>query len=213
MTIGSIVRAYTAPFLVALPLLFGTLVVPSDADADVLSDATAEIELLIAEGRQEDAMSAARQFVRLVSDMTGFGVTNAQLIEGAATGFGVFEPRDSNVYMPGEAVNAYVEVFGFSLTSSDAGTNRLLFDVAFTLDSPGGEQMTDALIPMGEIQLESYSEPLDGYFHLTYRVSGADGAYNLRTQVTDRESGQVTEFVLPVVFETPDPPAEQSDKQ
>ena len=96
MTIGSIVRAYTAPFLVALPLLFGTLVVPRDADADVLSDATAEIELLIAEGRQEDAMSAARQFVRLVSDMTGFGVTNAQLIEGAATGFGVFEPRDSN---------------------------------------------------------------------------------------------------------------------
>jgi hypothetical protein len=60
--------------------------------------------------------------------------------------------------------------------------------------------MTDAMIPMGEVQLDSYSQPVDGFFHLTYRVTGAEGPFTLRTRVVDRASGQTAEFSLPVVF-------------
>ena len=147
-----------------------------------------------------EAVAAARLFLRHVTLETGFGVTNARLTVTPAEGFGMFEPRTDNHYRRGEPVYAYVEVYGFSMTPLANGANRLLFDVSFTLDSPDGRQMTDALIPMGEIQLDSYSQPVDGFFHLTYRVTGAEGPFTLRTQVVDRASGQSTEFTLPVVF-------------
>ncbi len=170
------------------------------AAGDSLTARAARIETLLAEGRSDEAIAAARGFMNSVTAQTGFGVTNAQLITGPATGFGVYEPRRSNLYMPGESVYAYVEVYGFSLSAQPEGINRLQFDVAFTLDSLDGQQMTEAMIPMGGIQLDSYSRPIDGFFHLTYRVSGARGAFNLRTTVTDRESGETAQFVLPVEF-------------
>ncbi|WP_323037854.1 hypothetical protein [Pararhodobacter sp.] len=174
---------------------------PAPRLAGPLTEAASAIELLIAQGQTREAVDAARDFMRAVTDLSGFGVTNAQLIASPATGFGIFEPRASNVYRIGDPVYAYVEVYGFSLTPQPSGVNQMRFDVAFTLDSPDGRQMTPELIPMGDIQLESYREPVDGYFHLTYRVTGAVGAFTLRTSVTDRESGQRAEFTLPVVFE------------
>ncbi|MCB1407027.1 MAG: hypothetical protein KDK01_12420 [Rhodobacteraceae bacterium] len=199
-------RRLVAPICFALAL-GGPLAGEHGARADTLSEAAHAIETLIAQGQSEDAVAAARQFLRRVTDQTGFGVTNARLIESPATGYGIYVPRESNTYLPGDPVYAYVEVYGFSLSSQRNGANRLMFDVAFTLDTPDGQQMTDAMIPMGEILLESFSEPVDGYFHLTYRVTGAEGAFNLRTRVTDRESGQSAEFVLPVVFAASTPQA------
>ena len=175
---------------------------PLMAGAQSLTQAAQAIESMLAEGRAEDAVTAARRFMRSVTDQAGFGVLNAQLTAGQAEGYGMYVPRADNVYTVGEPVFAYVEVYGFSMTALANGANRLLFDVSFTLDSPEGEQMTDAMIPMGEVQLDSYSRPVDGYFHLTYRVTGAEGAYRLRTQVVDRASGQRAEFTLPVVFQS-----------
>ena len=200
MTLGVLARAFVLPtVLVACVGALAVLAVPK-AHAQTLTEIADDIETLIEQGRNEDAMRAARGFLRSVTDLTGFGVTNARLISSPATGFGVYEPRDSNVYMPGEPVYAYVEVYGFSLSRQPTGSNRLLFDVSFTLDSLDGQQMTDAMIAMGDIQLESYSEPIDGFFHLTYRVTGALGAYSLRTSVTDRASGQTAQFTIPVEF-------------
>ena len=51
----------------------------------------------------------------------------------------------------------------------------------------------------------TFSDPIDGYFHLTYRVNGASGPFLLRTLVTDNASGQTAEFTLPVVFGDPMP--------
>ena len=171
--------------------------------AHPLQDAAARIEALLAAGQRAEAYAAGRAFLRQVTQATGFGVTNAHLTQGRAEGFGMFQPRADNVYLAGEPVEAYVEVYGFSLTPRPGNVNQLLFDVAFTLETPDGRQMTDSLVPMGAIQLDSRSSPLDGFFHLTYRVSGAVGAYALRTEVVDRASGQRAEFTLPVVFVDP----------
>jgi len=51
------------------------------------------------------------------------------------------------------------------------------------------------------VVLNTYSNPLDGYLNLTYRITGAQGPATLRTQITDRASGQMAEFMVPVVFE------------
>ncbi|MCC0079772.1 MAG: hypothetical protein H6899_07460 [Rhodobacter sp.] len=171
--------------------------------AHPLQAAAARIESLLAAGQRAEAYAAGRAFLRQVTQATGFGVTNAHLTQGQADGFGMFMPRPDNVYLAGEPVEAYVEVYGFSLTPRPGNVNQLLFDVSFTLITPDGRQMTDAMIPMGEIQLDSRSAPLDGFFHLTYRVTGAVGAYALRTEVVDRASGERAEFTLPVVFVDP----------
>ena len=210
MTIGSCIRTLYLPAFLGLATGFGGVPSPAAAQAGRLSDAAVMIEGMIAQGRDADAVAAARTFMRQVTQLAGFGVTNAHLTNSPATGYGIYELRGDNRYQPGEPVFAYVEVYGFSLTPQAMGTNQLLFDVTFTLLTPSGEQVTDAMISMGEIQLDSYSEPVDGYFHLTYRVTGITGAYDLRTVVTDRHSGQVSEFTLPVVFD--DAARPQADK-
>ena len=162
-----------------------------------------QIEALLARGQTAEALLAARRFMRLVTDSTGFGVTNALLTAAPAEGFGMYTPRANNIYRTDEPVYAYVEVFGFSMSPLADGANRLLFDVSFTLDSPDGRQLTDTMISMGEVMLDSYNQPIDGYFHLTYQVTGVTGPVSLRTLVVDRASGQRTEFRLPVEFLPP----------
>lgn len=180
--------------------LGAVLAAPLPLQAQDLQEAARNVQALIDTGRGPEAVAAARLFLRSVTDQVGFGVTNAQLTVAPAEGFGMFEPRPSNRFRLGEPIYAYVEVYGFTMSTLTNGANRLLFDVSFTLDSPEGEQMTDTLIPMGEVQLDSFSQPVDGFFHLTYRVTGAEGPFTLRTQVTDRATGQRAEFSLPVEF-------------
>lgn len=170
------------------------------ARAQSLSAAASAIETQLAQGQREEAVVAARRFLRMVTDQAGLGVTNVRLTTAPAEGFGVYQPRETNIYREGEPVYAYVEVYGFSLSPLANGGNRLLFDVSFTLDDLDGNPVTEQMIPMGEVRLDSYSRPVDGYFHLTYRVTGVVGQYRLRTVVTDRASGQRVEFVLPVEF-------------
>lgn len=181
------------------------------ANPRALPDAATRIEAMLARGQTDEALAAARDFLRQVTGRIGFGVTNARLTATPAEGFGMYTPRRDGVYRPGEPVYAYVEVYGFSMTPQPDGTNQMLFDVSFTLDSLDGRQMTDSMIPMGEVRLDSFNQPVDGYFHLTYRVTGAEGSYLLRTEVIDRASGQRAEFRLPVEFV--EPGAERDGKQ
>ena len=175
------------------------------AQAQGLTDGAAAIQRLLADGRGPEAVAAARGLLRHVALEAGFGVTNARLTIGEAQGFGMFEPRPGNRYVTGEPIYAYVEVYGFSMMPLANGANRLVFDVSFTLDDLDGHQMTDAMIPMGAVQLDSFSQPLDGFIHLTYQVTGAEGPFTLRTRVVDRASGQVAEFTLPVEFGAENP--------
>ena len=174
--------------------------VVSSGAAPSLSERAAQIDTLLSRGQTEAAIDAGRQFLRAVTERAGFAATNARLTVAPAEGFGVFEPRADGVYRIGDPVFAYVEVNGFSLTPQADGRNQLLFDVAFTLDSPDGRQMTDDLIPMGEVRIDTHGQPLDAFFHLTYRVTGAEGPFRLRTLVVDRATGRQAQFVLPVEF-------------
>lgn len=209
---AGLLPAFLAFALLAQPAL-GQAVAPMAAPAvaapaapGALPARAAQIETLLARGQPDAAIAAARELLRAVTRQAGFSVSNARLTVTTAEGFGMYEPRAESVYRIGEPVYAYVEVNGFTLTPQPDGRNQMLFDVSFTLDSLDGRQMTDALIPMGEVRLDSHAEPLDAFFHLTYRVTGAEGPFQLRTQVVDRVSGQVAQFVLPVEFRADPPP-------
>lgn len=222
--LGLGLRAVLLAAVLALPLAvpglaqsggsFGLRTVPQAAPAPAvapppraMAEVGAQIDALLARGQSDEALLAARRFLRQVTDSIGFGVTNAQLTAAPAEGFGMFARRADNRYRTDEPVYAYVEVYGFSMSPLADGANRLLFDVAFTLETPDGRQVTDGMIPMGEVMLDSFSDPIDGFFHLTYRVTGASGVYSLRTEVIDRASGQRAEFRLPVEFLPPGAPA------
>lgn len=202
-------RPVTGP---ALACLLASATLPSLSGAQSLPEAAQAIQQMIDTGQGPQAVAAARQFLRQVTGQVGFGVTNAQLTVTPAEGFGMFQPRPNNIFALGEPVYAYVEVYGFSMSQLTNGANRLLFDVSFTLESPQGQQMTDSLIPMGEVQLDSFSSPVDGFFHLTYRINGAVGDYVLRTLVVDRATGQRAEFRLPVIFADPVSPENMAEK-
>ena len=141
--------------------------------------------------------------MRSVGERAGFGLLTATLTDGDATGYGVYAPRPDNRFAEGEAINAYVELYGYSVTAMQGTTRQMVFDITFTVLGPDGQMMTDAMVPMGEVVLNTYAEPLDGYLTLTYRITGVSGPAVVHTEITDRASGQRADFSLPVVFEAP----------
>lgn len=181
-----------APIL-ALALLADT------ARAETLSERAAHIEARLAEGDGAAAVAEARRLYLDAAGRAGFGVQGVVLTTELASGYGVFTERAEAVYAPGEPIYGYVEPFGYSLRSNAAGLNEMVFDVEFALMSPSGEPLTD-ITAMGEIEITSYNQPIDAYFHLTYRITGPAGPYVIWTRVTDRPTGRQAEFSIPVEF-------------
>lgn len=223
---SSVLNLLSGRHLLSVAFVVAGLSVSDAASAQDLGAQATRIEELLAAGNGSAARREARDFLRTVQRRSGFGVENVQLTVSPASGYGVFDPRHSRVYSPNEPVFAYVEVFGFSLTPGDAPLqaagqsapladvdqemyslsgdvpvqNTMRFDVAFTLLSPQGEQLTPELIPMGEVELSTFAQPVDGYFTLTYRITGVSGEHIIYTEVTDRASGAQSSFRLPVTF-------------
>lgn len=181
-----------APIL-ALALLADT------ALAETISERAARIEARLAEGDGAAAVAEARSLYHAAAERAGFGVQGAILTTEPATGFGIYTERAEAVYAPGDPIYGYVEPFGYSLRLNAAGLNEMVFDVDFALMSPSGEPLTDTMA-MGEILITSYNQPIDAYFHLTYRITGPAGHYVIWTRVTDRPTGRQAEFSIPVEF-------------
>lgn len=189
---------------VAAPLPLATIATPAPGYGALAEQATL-IARLLAQGQGADAVRAARALSQWVATQAGFGVLNTTLTQGEATGYGVYVPRADNVYSVGEAVRAYVELYGYTVEPTRSGAHRLTFDLAFTVTGPDGTPMIDDYVSMGDVVIGTHSVPQDGYLALTYRITGLEGAAMIRTRITDRASGASTEFSLPVVFA---PPAE-----
>lgn len=165
-----------------------------------LSEQASLIGQLLAQGSGLEAVRAVRALSQWVSAQAGFGVLDATLTEGEATGYGVYVPRADNVYSAGEAVRAYVELYGYTVEPTRGGAHRLTFELAFTVTGPDDAPMIDHYVPMGEVVISTHSVPQDSYLALTYRISGLEGAATIRTRITDRASGNIAEFAMPVVF-------------
>ena len=187
----------TAPIRLARAALLLSASLPAAAQS--LADRAALIEAHIAAGRTAEAHAEARALHRAATLAAGFHLTPPVLTAEPARGLGVYTPRASAIYPPGEPVLQYFEASGFGLEPGPDGTNRFRLQIVFRLIDATGADISGP-VDMGVIAFETRAEPTETYVDLTYNIRGVTGPHLLRTSVTDLVTGRSAQIEQAVEF-------------
>jgi hypothetical protein len=176
-------------------LLLATFLLPGPVLAGPLVDSATVAEEKLAAGDYSGAMEAGRAiFDQLWQANPGLTFSQALLVAQNATGFGVFNPRENNVFKPGEPILIYCEPLGFAYGEPGAG----LFSVNFIIDL----QVLDALgnelanAPGAtEFNMTSRHRNREVQANITYTLDGLPiGRYTLITTLRDKNSLRTGSF-------------------
>ena len=184
---------------VATFLTFLLAAAPLQAREDPLAAELAAIRAHLDAGEGAEAIAAARRLHAAVAKDAGFGLTNAGLTVEPAEGYGVYTPRDGNIYAEGEPVHAYVEPFGQTLVDLPDGQRAMRYDIRFAVLDADGKPLSD-LIALDTVDLPSWHEPIDAYLRLTFRVSAPPGDYIIHAEITDTPTGRAAPVQWAVRF-------------
>jgi len=115
---------------------------------------------------------------------------NAKFVKGDNNSYGIYEPRENDVFTAGEPIYLYVEPAGFAVTRNPAGYFEFGFKVDFqVVDDSGtvlGGQTDFAVLPF-----KSWNVNTEMSLTFTYTLSGLEkGKYKIITQVSDMHSAK-----------------------
>jgi hypothetical protein len=178
-----------------LAALLAGLLASGPALAGPVADAATGIEARIDAQDYTTALTAARDLLGLVWDQVpDIGFTQALLVTETAAGYGVYNPRPTNLFKKGDAIVIYAEPFGFAYGSPGEGLHSIGFAVDLqVLDASGNEL---ASVP-NVTQLDLNSRYLNREFqaNITYNLDGiAPGKYTLVTTLRDKNSDKSGAF-------------------
>ena len=113
---------------------------------------------------------------------------NAKFVKGETNSYGIYEPRENDVFTAGEPIYLYVEPAGFAVTRNPVGYFEFGFKVDFQVVDGGGTVLggqTDfAVLPF-----KSWNVNTEMSLTFTYTLSGLEkGKYKIITQVSDMHS-------------------------
>ena len=115
---------------------------------------------------------------------------NPKFVKGETNSYGIYEPRENDVFTAGEPIYLYVEPAGFAVTRNPAGYFEFGFKVDFQVVDGGGTVLggqTDfAVLPF-----KSWNVNTEMSLTFTYTLSGLEkGKYKIITQVSDMHSAK-----------------------
>lgn len=186
--------ALPAPILLAGLLALGPgLVAP--AGAGPLTEAAAKIEERLSSQDYTSALDGARAFLGLVwGQVPQVGFTQALLVSETAAGYGVYNPRPTNLFKKGEPIIIYAEPFGFAYGAPGEGLHSIGFAVDLqVLDASGAEL---ASVPnVTQLDLTSRYQNREFQANITYNLDGiVAGKYTLVTTLRDKNSDKSGSF-------------------
>lgn len=167
----------------------------TQTQAGPLVDAATEIESKLAAGDVQGAMAGGRDlYVQVWDQSPGLTFGQALLVAENATGFGVFNPRDSNVFKPGEPILIYCEPFGFGYGNPGAGLFSVNFIVDLQVLDASGNQLANAE-GATEYNMTSRHQNREVQANITYSLDGIPaGQYTLITTLRDKNSAKSGAF-------------------
>lgn len=115
---------------------------------------------------------------------------NPKFVKGATNSYGIYEPRENDVFAAGEPIYLYLEPAGYIVTRNPAGYFEFGFKVDFQIvDESGavlGGQTDFATMPF-----KSWNVNTELSLTFTYTFSGLErGKYKIITQVSDLHSAK-----------------------
>lgn len=166
---------------------------PLPAAAGPVADTAARIEAALAAGDGRAAVAEAQALMDAVWQASGFGVAYAVLTEPGGAGYGLYEPRTSVVYAPGEPIVLYVETFGYGFGEPAKGLYRIALGVDLEVLSEAGDRL--GLMPdIAALEHASRRRAKEFSGRITYNLTAPPGRYILVTTLRDQHSAGTASF-------------------
>lgn len=170
--------------------------------AGPVADIAAAVETRLASGDYLAAVTEAREVLAAVWDLSpGIGFTDTVLVIEPASGFGIFNPRASNVYRLAEPIVIYAEPFGYGFGSPGEGLFSIGFFVDLQVQTEAGKILAD--VPnVTDLEMSSRYPNKEFQANITYNLDGLEpGKYRLITTLRDKYSAKLGTFEIDVVIE------------
>lgn len=163
--------------------------------AGPLVDAATVIEEKLNAGDFPGALVAGRDLFAQVWDQSpGISFGQALLVAENATGFGVFNPRDNNVFKQGDPILIYCEPYGFGYGAPGAGLFSVNFIVDLQVLDGAGNLLANAE-GATEYNMTSRHQNREVQANITYSLDGIPvGQYTLITTLRDKNSAKSGAF-------------------
>ena len=170
-------------------MIAACLVVSCPAAAQTPTEAASIIEALIAADDSDAALIAAHTLYAQVWDMTqGLGFSQALLVAEPAAGYGIYNPRSTATFKPGEPIILSVEPYGYGYGTPAEGLFTIGFIVDLQVRTIAGEVLGDSP-NLTELDLTSRYPNREFQANITYTLGGLEpGRYVLQTTLRDKNS-------------------------
>jgi hypothetical protein len=176
-----------------IALLFGL----AAAAAGEISDLAREADAMLQSGQNAEAIEKLRQALRLAHDQSPLAFRKAVFVSEAPAGFGIYKPRDNNVFKLGEPLIAYIEPLGVGWGKRDGGLFRALLTVDFEIRLPSGDILAGKR-DFGHFEFTSREQNTEIMTHLTLNLTGArPGKYTFGVIYHDKTTGKSASVDLP----------------
>lgn len=133
----------------------------------------------------------------------GLHIARAVFVLAPASGFGIFDPRPSNVFAPGEPVLIYAEPRGYGYGDRGEGIAETGFDIDLRVLDKAGTELGSY---PGIVQLGFATRSRNREFmaNLRYDLAGlAPGDYRLETTFRDRHGPGVARVTSEITIAAP----------
>ena len=157
--------------------------------AGPIVDAASDVESKLNNGDAAGALLALGELYSQVwaQNMT-IGFTQGLLVAQPSTGYGVYNPRPTNVFKSGEPILIYCEPFGFDYGSPGEGLYSVNLFVDLQVLDASGNQLALAE-GATEFNMTSRHQNREVQANITYNLDGIPvGRYTLITTLRDKNS-------------------------
>ena len=179
--------------------LFATTLWVGQVAAQVVVDKAKEAEALAAQGKYIEAINALDDATAALWDRSPLVFRRALWVAEPPGGFGVFNPRENNVYAPGAAMIAYAEPIGFGWRRSGE-IWRLDMAIDIVIKSAQGKILAERT-DFQKLQLASRVRNREFMARVTYTFTGIPaGDYVLDTTLRDNVTGKKGTYTLSFVI-------------
>jgi hypothetical protein len=134
------------------------------------------------------ALAALRALMLSFWAESSLFLENVKFVKGANNSYGIYEPRENDVFAAGEPIYLYMEPAGYVINKNPAGYWEFGFKADFQVADESGKvlggQADFAVLPF-----KSWNPNTEISLTFTYTLSGLEkGKYRITTQVADTHS-------------------------
>ncbi|MCF8031953.1 MAG: hypothetical protein K9K66_11200 [Desulfarculaceae bacterium] len=188
--------------LIAIVLACGLLIpcLAAPAGADQTTDLLRGAMELYEQGKTRQALDQADEASQDIWRKTPMYIRKALFTKVKATAYGMYEPREDNVYQVKDAkILAYLEPVGYEIATESGGLYEFGFRADLTFLKPDG-QVVGGKKDFMKVNFKSHTFNREVFLNVTVTVSGLEpGEYILALRIHDIADQQAV-VSMPVVF-------------